>query len=68
MSSNHASFYCFRLLKDTYKINTKKIKKIAVVYFEITDKPCVQEVHIFVVDISKLESCDQQVLMDGRFL
>lgn len=47
------SFYCFRYLKMHYKITTEEIQKIAIVNIELIDKPYIQEIQFFVVDISK---------------
>lgn len=36
-----------------------EIQKIAFVDVELIDKPCIQEIHFFVVDISKLTNYSQ---------
>uniref|UniRef100_A0A2H8TVJ5 Oxidized purine nucleoside triphosphate hydrolase n=1 Tax=Melanaphis sacchari TaxID=742174 RepID=A0A2H8TVJ5_9HEMI len=42
-----------RYLKSHYEVTTEELQKIAVVNIEFIDKPCIQEIHFFVIDISK---------------
>lgn len=42
-----------RYLKMHYEITTEEVQKIAVVNIELIDKPYIQEIQFFVVDISK---------------
>lgn len=42
-----------------------EIQKIAVIDVELIDKSCIQEIHFFIVDISKLMNYSQ---VKGRFI
>lgn len=47
-----------------YEITTEEVQKIAVVNIELIDKPYIQEIQFFVVDISKSTNA---TLTNGKF-
>jgi len=47
-----------------YEITTEEVQKIAVVNIELIDKPYIQEIQFFVVDISKSTNA---ILTNGKF-
>jgi len=63
------NLYCFRYLKSNYEITIEEVPKMAVVNVELTDtysKPSIiQEIHMFVMDVSKLKKFTQT---NGKFL
>lgn len=59
------NFYCFRYLKSNYEITTKEVQKMAVIDVELTDTPSIKEIHMFVMDVSKLKHFTP---INGRFL
>lgn len=46
-----------------YEITTEEVQKIAVVNIELIDKPYIQEIQFFVVDVSK----SIHTLTNGKF-
>lgn len=62
---NLYDFFCLRYLKSYYKIDAIDVQKIAVVNIELIDKPCIQEINIFVLDVSKLTKSLQN---EGKIL
>jgi len=48
--------FCFRYLKSNYEITTEEIQKTAVVNVELTVLPSIKEMHMFVMDVSKLKN------------
>lgn len=55
-----------RCLKSHYKIDgAVEIQKIAVVDIEVIDKEFIQEINVFVLDLSKLSNSLQN---EGKFL
>lgn len=52
----HQNLYCFRYLKSNYEITTEEVQKVAVVNVELIDMPSIKEIHMFVIDVSKLSN------------
>jgi len=59
------NLYCFRYLKSNYEVTTEEVQKIAVINVELIDTPSIKEIHMFVLDVSKLKKF---TLTNGRFL